>query len=108
MIFSLDGKIETGLPAIRGVPDQVYLAFLSILLNLYDGFGSGGGSLRYQCYSEKQFIQVEFFAAGAAPSSPEDETEEPDAILSMEPARSLIITNNGEAHTGKENRGTFH
>ncbi len=104
--ISLDGKIETGLPAIRGVPDQLYLAFLSILLNLYDGFGSGGGSLRYQCYREKQFIQVEFFAAGAA-SSPEDGLEEPDAILFMEPARSLIIANNGEVHTGKENRELF-
>ena len=105
--ISMDGEITTGLPAIKGVPDQLYLAFLSILLNLCNAIGSaGGGTLRYQLRNLKQFIQVEFFAVTAEAVS-HGGPENPDTIIMMEPARNMIIANNGEIHSGKEDGGLF-
>jgi len=47
--ISMGGEIATSLPAIQGIPDQLYLAFLDILLNLCAAIGSAGaGTLRYQ------------------------------------------------------------
>ena len=104
---SLEGEIAAGLPAIKGVPEQLYLAFLSILLNLCDVVGSaGGGTLRYQCHDQEQFIQIEFLAIAAAPS-PDDGPEEPANILFVEPARNMIIANHGEIETAIENREIF-
>jgi len=101
-----DGEIAAGLPAIRGVPDQLYLAFLSILLNLCDAIGSAGGILRYRCDNQKQFNQVEFCAVETA-LSPDGIPEKPDISFTMEPARTMIIANNGEILTGIENRELF-
>jgi len=103
----LDGEIATALPAIKGVPEQLYLAFLSILLNLCEVIGSaGGGTLRYQCHDQEQFIQIEFLAIAAKPS-PDRGPEEPANIIFVEPARNMIIANHGDIKTGIENREIF-
>jgi hypothetical protein len=105
--ISVDGNTAASLPAIKGVPDQLYLAFLSILLNLSDAIGNaGGGTLRYRCRNQQNFLEVEFLAGAIAPFTLAD-PEEPDTIITMEPARSVIIANAGDIHAGKENREYF-
>jgi PAS domain S-box-containing protein len=108
---TLQANLASDPPPLTAVAGQLYLVFLSLLLNLSDAIGAvGGGELRLDSYTSPQMVRVEFSTGVAVPpdwlgpnwlgtpvvGEPVDVSEE-EAFTSfgLSFSRDIIVAHNG-------------
>jgi PAS domain S-box-containing protein len=101
----LQADLAPDLPLLTVVADQLYLAFLSLLLNLSDAIGAaGGGELRLNSYPVPQMVRVEFSTdvsalpnwLGPVVGEPADVSEEEAfTTLGLSFSHDIIVVHNG-------------
>jgi PAS domain S-box-containing protein len=107
---TLQTNLAPDLPFLTAVANQLYLVFLSVLLNLSDAMGvAGGGELRLKAYALSKMVRIEFSTDVSIISitgKPVDVlTEEMFASLGLSFSHHLIMAHNGTMNVSQQNGG---
>lgn len=111
---TVQANLTPDLPPVIGVTDQLYLVFLSLLLNLGDAIGAAdGGELQLRSYTLPQMVGIEFSTdVSIVSTASESHISESDtwqkeliAGLGLSFSYDIIVAHSGTMALSRQNGG---